>query len=130
MSEATKAAAKAAADLCTAIVQDIDLAYPAIRVGTWIAGAALASGEYPIELTLTEIVNGSKRNGIVLRGTGGNFSTIRTGLQQLLEQGYLRAKQGRKKQGGFSTHYYTLLSPPSGAKPVRRISRRLRRSVA
>lgn len=126
MSQATQAAAKAAIAFCTAITQDVDLAYPAIRVGTWIASAALASGEYPIELTLNEIINGCTRNGVELNGTGGNFATIRNGLGQLATQGYLQAEEGRKKQGGYCTYHYTLLTPPLGTGTVRHVPRRRR----
>lgn len=100
------AAETATLAFCAALTLDPRITYTGARVGTWILGAAMVTGQYPIELTVREIARGiTLENGKTV-GSGGHAHTIREGLRQLEEAGYLIKEPARVRPGGFLSYYY------------------------
>ncbi len=107
-----------AAPICAAMTERGDLSPAASRVVIWILGAAISTKTFPIELSIHEIISGiresrRKKCGLSLPGTGGNRSTITTGLDSAIQAGYLTREEGNIRPGGHIAYRYTVQVPRS-----------------
>lgn len=93
---------------CAEIATKKDLPGTAARLGTWLIGAYIHTAEYPLELSINEIVVGFTRKGRTVVGTGANHCTILSAIGMLESRGLLTRTPGSIRAGGYIAYTYTI----------------------
>lgn len=79
-----------------AIIGKPDIPNVAVKVGLWLIGAASLAGGFPVEVSMRDIEKGFKSSDDVeIAGTGNHSSSIRTALEWLEENDFIRTEEGR-----------------------------------
>lgn len=99
---------KVALSFCRLIAERPKLNNSDARIGAWIIGAAEMTGGFPIELTYRDIAKGFERNGVVVKGLGSRYETIRAAVETLEGVGALSTEEGKKVGFGYTSKIYTM----------------------
>lgn len=93
-------AQQAAEHISVLAAERTDLPNTALRIAAWIAGVAIKTKGFPVDVTLRDIQIGFDRDGVLVAGTGCHHSTIGTTLDLLEAEGIIKVDHGDKPGPG------------------------------
>lgn len=96
------------AKLCAAVASTPKVSNATVRVAAWLVGTLYILGVESVELSYRQIKEGFERQGKTVAGTGCRTETIKTALEWLEANKYIRISKGSVIGFGHHSHTYTM----------------------